>query len=94
MFVKIQSGFNDSFKQHKFHMEKYIELVNETIPGFKPEDIDKPFNMAGIESMDLVILRVSFEKKFLRIVPASVWLNFTSISQIINYYQSFENENK
>ena len=74
-------------------MENYIKLVQATITGLKAEDFERPFNDAGIESMDLVVLRVSFEKKFGRVIPASIWLNFTKISQIIAYYQSFEGVN-
>ncbi|NQU31860.1 MAG: acyl carrier protein [Bacteroidetes bacterium] len=69
-------------------MEEFLTMVQSVNPNFKLEDLDKPFNIAGIESMDLVVLRVSFEKKFGRVVPTSTWLNFTTILQIIEFYKT------
>jgi acyl carrier protein len=67
-------------------MDKYLEIIHEVIPSFRTEDFDLSFNDAGVESMDLVMLRVSFEKHFKKPVPAALWLNFTKMRQIIDFY--------
>ncbi len=67
-------------------MDKYLQVIREVIPSFRLEDVDLSFNDAGIESMDLVMLRVSFEKNFKKPVPAALWLNFTRMRQLIDFY--------
>lgn len=69
-------------------MEEYLRLIQPIIPGFTAGDMAKTFSELDIDSMDLVVLRVTFEKKFGSIIPASVWLNITKVSQIIEYYDN------
>lgn len=73
-------------------MEKYIKIIQTVIPSFKAEDLKYTFKEIGVDSMDLVVLRVTIEKKFSHVIPDSIWLNFNSFREIIQYYQSTETE--
>lgn len=73
-------------------MEENLKMVQSVSSAFKITDIEKPFEDAGIESFDLVVIRVNFEKKYEKSIPASIWLNFTCMKQIFDYYSNNSDE--
>jgi len=73
-------------------MKKYIKIIQIIIPEFKFKDVKHTFREIGIDSMDLVVLRVTLEKKITHVIPDYIWLNFTNFLEIIQYCQSIETE--
>ncbi len=73
-------------------MEKYFTIIHEIIPEFKAEDTKLPFVAAAIDSIDLVTIRVEFEREIGKTIPDSQWMTFNKISDIIEYCQIQENK--
>ena len=73
-------------------MEEKIKMVQAVCSGFKVAYIEMPFEHAVIESFDLVVLRVNFEKKYKKAIPASEWLNYTCMKQIFDFYTNIQAE--
>lgn len=68
--------------------QDYIQIIQSIIPKFKLELIELPLNDANVDSMDIVTLRVKFEKFIGEKIPNRAWLKFNSLSEIIQYCQS------
>jgi len=71
-------------------MEQYIELIKTIIPGFTEDRISPTFDNAGIESMDLLTIRVEFENISGGEFSDNDWLSFTSLADIIAFCQVAE----
>src|SRR5476651_517271 len=71
-------------------MEQYIELIKTIIPGFTEDRISPAFDNAGIESMDLLTIRVEFENISGGEFSDNDWLSFTSLADIIAFCQVAE----
>lgn len=69
-------------------MKKYFEVITSIIPQFSSEDVDKPFSKAGVDSFDLVTIRVELERVKGRPIPDREWLTFESFNDIIDYYEN------
>jgi len=65
--------------------KNFIESVKSILPTFKETDAAKPFRDAGIDSIDLVAIRVDFERLIGTVIPDSDWLEFETISEVFEY---------
>jgi len=72
-------------------MDEFVGLVQSIIPSFDEEWMSVEFSEAGIDSMDLVTLRVLLEKKFGQVVPDSLWLKFRTLSEVLGFYNQNAN---
>lgn len=70
-----------------YPMNKYLEVIKSIIPQFKKEDLDKPFSKAGVDSFDLVTIRVELEQLKEKPIPDKHWLTFESFKDIIDFYE-------
>ena len=70
-------------------MEEYLSIIRKTIPTFKEEYLTMPIRNTGVDSIELVIIRVGFEKQFGNIIPDSKWTNFNTLSETIEYCENF-----
>lgn len=74
------------------------ELIQKELQLENSADFDSPIETMGIDSMDLITLRVKLEKQFGKEVPDEIWLTMESLSQLINFFsentQSSTAENK
>ena len=66
-------------------MEYFESIVVAAIPNFDFSDSNLPFSKAGIESIDLITLRVAFENHIHTTIPDEIWLNFETVTDIIDY---------
>lgn len=74
-------------------MEKHIELITSVVPTFEKDHIATPFPEAGIDSIDLVTIRVDLEKHLGRPIPDSEWLTFKSLSDVVSFCEEFKDSN-
>jgi probable biosynthetic protein (TIGR04098 family) len=71
-------------------MKRYLHLFQEIIPALLEEDFNLPFN-AIIESIDLVTIRVQCEREIGKTIPDSDWMNFQTLSDVVEYCRNQEN---
>ncbi|MFT3680839.1 MAG: phosphopantetheine-binding protein [Ferruginibacter sp.] len=72
-------------------MKRYIEIIQNTVPEIDKKDIKLPFENIGIDSIDLVTIRVDLEKEIGKNIPDSKWVTFENLYEIIGYCSSHEN---
>ena len=73
-------------------MEQYINKIKSIIYDFSEDHIASPFSDAGVESMDLLTIRVEFENVAGRQFSDAEWLGFNSVLDIINFCQSIKKD--
>tara|TARA_B100000959_G_C14959635_1_gene615227 strand:+ start:194 stop:1309 length:1116 start_codon:yes stop_codon:yes gene_type:complete len=72
-------------------MIKYLEIIKSIIPSFEDEYINESFSNAGVDSIDLITIRVDFERIIEKEIPDRDWMTFNSLSEIINYCDNLRN---
>lgn len=63
----------------------YLSLIQSILPSVEEKDIEKQFKELNIDSIDLVTIRVEFEKLIGTTIPDNHWLNFSNFHDIIQY---------
>lgn len=72
-------------------MEKYLKIIQAVVPEISEANVKQPFNDLGIDSIDLVTIRVEFEREIGKIIPDSKWLCFENIHDIVDYCNNHKN---
>jgi len=76
-------------------MRTYFNRIKHIVPGFKEEFFDLPIKETGIDSIDLVVIRVELEKLFELEIPDQQWYGFNKLSDAIKYLETYStNESK
>ncbi|MBW4890085.1 hypothetical protein KXQ82_10175 [Mucilaginibacter sp. HMF5004] len=71
-------------------MEQYVKKIKSIIPDFSEAHIASPFSNAGVDSMDLLTVRVEFENVAGRQFTDEEWLSFNSMTDIITFCSAFQ----
>lgn len=66
-------------------MQIYLTKLKTFIPAFVEADLNVSYIDAGVDSIDLVAIRVEFESISGNKIPDKEWLNFKTIGEIINF---------
>lgn len=66
-------------------METIIQIIQSATSDFQNEDIQTPFRELGIDSIDLVSIRVEIEKYIGYEIPESKWYEFKSFQDVIHH---------
>lgn len=75
-------------------MNTYFELLKNALPSLKEEELTLPVQQTGIDSIDLVLVRVTLEKFTGKQIPNIVWQNFSTIQEAINFCNRQETPGK
>lgn len=67
------------------YKEDYINAVKTIIEGFDTQLLQSPLTSNVIDSIDLVTIRVDFEKMYGKSIPDSKWLDFNTLDEIIRF---------
>ncbi len=67
------------------YKEDYINTVKTIIEGFDIKLLQSPLTSNVIDSIDLVTIRVDFEKMYGKPIPDSKWLDFNTLDEIIRF---------
>jgi len=73
--------------------QKYFNLLKKAYPSINQEEMMLPVRETSIDSIDLVLVRVTLEKFIGKEIPNSVWNNFVAIQDAINFCIKNENSN-
>ena len=66
-------------------MKIYLDSIKTVLPKFTEEKLRIHFQDAGVDSIDLVTIRVEFEKILGSRIPDKEWLDFVCIGQAIDF---------
>lgn len=64
---------------------RYVAMVSETLPNAAAMDLSRPFNELGVDSFDLLALRVQFEREIDREIPDREWTAFETFLDLFGY---------
>jgi acyl carrier protein len=68
--------------------EKFLQIIKETVPGIVEKDLQLPVRDIGIDSIDLVVIRVALEKEFKHEAPDREWFKLQTLEEVLNYFTS------
>ena len=74
-------------------MNKYFQLIKNVLASVEESELNIPVRETGIDSIDLVVIRVALEKCTGKEIPNEEWNNFKTIQQAIDYCRKHESEN-
>lgn len=66
------------------------ELIRKEINHLTDEQFGLPIETLGIDSIDLVTLRVKLEKHFHKEVPDEIWLTMNDLNELVTFFASPE----
>ncbi len=73
-------------------MNNYFHLLKNALPSIEEGGLNVPVRETGIDSIDLVVIRVTLEKFIGKEIPNGEWNNFKTIQQAIDYCRNNESE--
>jgi len=66
--------------------EKYLHIITDVIPGVTEQDLKAPIKQSGIDSIDVVAIRVALEKHFNIELSDTEWYLFKSLEEALVYF--------
>ena len=66
-------------------MNDYLELIKSVIPEFNEEHLKENFQNVGVDSFDLVTIRILLENYIDKTIPDNDWMSFRSFYDVIRY---------
>jgi probable biosynthetic protein (TIGR04098 family) len=69
-------------------MEKYLQIIQQVVPTITKGDLAIRPRDAGIDSLDLVVIRVTLEKHFGFEISDIDWFRFNTLKEALDYFIS------
>jgi len=66
-------------------MTNIFHIVRGISPKFEESHLSLPFDQSGLDSFDLLVIRVRLENETEQRIPDSQWISFKSLQDIQNY---------
>lgn len=67
-------------------MKQYLHILQKEIPSITEEDLITPIKQTHIDSLDIVVIRVALEKHFGFEISDSVWYQYQTLSEALEYF--------
>jgi probable biosynthetic protein (TIGR04098 family) len=74
-------------------MKQYLHLIQKDFPSISEEDLKIPIIQTNIDSLDLIVIRVSLEKYFGIVVSDTIWYQYQTLSEALEYFHRNKKEN-
>ena len=69
-------------------MKPFIKILEENLDSFKGKKSIDQIEMEGVDSLEILVLRIALEKEIGREIKDSEWLKLTSLKDIREYYDN------
>jgi probable biosynthetic protein (TIGR04098 family) len=69
-------------------LKKYLQILQNVFPIIRETDLDIPIKDIGIDSLDLVVVRVEIEKYFGKETTDVEWYQFKTLSEAFKYFEN------
>jgi acyl carrier protein len=66
--------------------DQVLRVICQVCPGFAESRRASPFQELGLDSFDLVTLRVSLEQQLDGVIADETWLSFQTFGDVLDYY--------
>ena len=73
-------------------MKQYLHIIQKELPTVSEEDLITPIRQTHIDSLDIVVIRVTLEKYFGVEVSDAVWYHYQTLSEALEYFHNNKNE--
>jgi len=67
-------------------MKQYLHIIQKELPSVTEEDLITPIRQTHIDSLDIVVIRVALEKHFGLEISDSVWYQYQTLSEALEYF--------
>lgn len=67
-------------------MKQYLHIIQKELPSVTEEDLITPIRQTHIDSLDIVVIRVALEKHFGIEISDSVWYQYHTLSEALEYF--------
>jgi len=74
-------------------MKQYLHIIQRELPTVSEEDLITPIKQTHIDSLDIVVIRVALEKHFGFEVSDTVWYQYQTLSEALQYFHNNRKEN-
>ncbi|MBS4028967.1 MAG: hypothetical protein KGZ58_10045, partial [Ignavibacteriales bacterium] len=74
--------------------EQFLQIIKEVIPSISKQDLELPIRDTGIDSLDLVVIRVALEKHFGFEISDVEWFRFNTLNEALNYFTNHRSVQK
>ena len=68
--------------------EKFLDIIRQTSPGITESDFHLPVRDTGIDSIDLITIRVTLEKYFNYTVADAEWFQLGTLEEVFALFSS------
>jgi acyl carrier protein len=72
----------------KASRDKALRVICRVFPNFAESTRRTPFQELGIDSFDLVTLRVSLEEEVAGPIADETWVGFQNFGNVLDYYSA------
>jgi len=69
-------------------LSRFRKLIEQAQPDLVGQDLSRPFEELGVDSFDLMNLRVGLERELGEEISDTQWTEFRSLAQIVSYCES------
>jgi len=73
-------------------MKQYLHIIQKELPTVSEEDLITPIRQTHIDSLDIVVIRVTLEKHFGLEVSDAVWYQYQTLSEALEYFHKHKSE--
>lgn len=67
-------------------MKEYLHIIQSVLPSFQEDQIEAPIKEAGIDSLDVVVIRVAIEKHFGFEISDTEWYQFQTLAEALTFF--------
>jgi probable biosynthetic protein (TIGR04098 family) len=75
-------------------LKKYLQIIKDVIPSLQEQQLKIPVKDAGIDSIDIVVIRVAMEKYFGLEISDKEWYAFSTLEEALIYFHNQSNKNE
>ncbi len=74
-------------------MKQYLHVIQNELPSVTEDDLNIPIKQVNIDSLDIIVIRVTLEKYFGIEVSDATWCQYETLSEALEYFHSNRTEN-
>ncbi len=69
-------------------MKQYLHIIQKELPSVSEEDLILPIKKTQIDSLDIIVIRVTLEKHFGFEVSDVTWYKYKTLSEALEYFHN------
>lgn len=70
------------------NLKKYLHIFKSVLPTFEENQLEVPVKETGIDSLDIVVIRVALEKYFGFEVSDTEWFQYKTLAEALTFFHN------